>query len=231
MRFPIHPFSVVLAACLFILHSCSQNLPNEQLKEHYSKVYANALNDSDYSTATNSLQHLWVLDHNLAWTLDSLFYHYDRMKNYSACAQIATKIVRAHENDLRFYRISANAHQACKNYDQAIELYERLIQLSDKQADSYYKLGTCWFEKQEYTKAITCMTEVLADSTSLKTTIEVKGQRVPFYAAALNVIGISEAKSGNLKDAVTAFDQALLVQPDFIAAQTNRRNLQYVKAK
>jgi|GEM_PF-3826858 len=84
-----------------------------------------------------------------------------------------------------------------------------------------YTMALCFMELKQYPNAIGYMSRVLADTSSLRQLVVVKGQTVPYYAAALNVIGISDIKQGNFGNGIKAFNAALKAYLNFSAVKNN----------
>ena len=107
----------------------------------------------------------------------------------------------------RYFVLLGNAYLRLKRYDQAIEYYERFIQIApdDKNIDFVYKsLGVCLAGEGRYDEAIF----------KLKIAINLNPDEVSYYYALGNILG----KAGRYEEAVPYFEMSLKLDPGNVYA-------------
>ena len=97
-----------------------------------------------------------------------------------------------------------------KNYDHAIEDYDRATRLNPNDSDPFYRRGLAYFEKNEYNRAIQDFDEAL----KLK----------PDSVAALQKRGLAYEAKRDYDQAIRDYDRAINLQPDYGAAFVRRAN-------
>lgn len=210
------------ALVVFFFYGCTHNTDNKSaLQKHYATVAANANRWNDYYTAAAAWQNLYALDNVNAAMLDSAFWAYSRIPNYKATAALGKDLLRAHMKHETFIATLVTALKENGEYQACIDAARIHVSLSADTVPDYYNMALCFMELKQYPNAIGYMGRVLADTSSLGVFVVVKGQNVPYYAAALNVIGISEIKQGNMANGIKAFNAALKAYPNFTAVKNN----------
>lgn len=214
--------------CLYLLFllppgllSCNNNGTEQRLLKHYAQVADNAVRWNDYATAADAWQNMYALDNANAPLLDSIFYAYCRIPNHAAASALGKDIADAHMDDERFMAALATAHKEAGNYALALEAFDRHSAMTPNRVPDFFGMGICLMEEKKYPASIDLMAKVMADTGSLRQQVEVKGQNVPYYVAALNIIGICEIKQGNTQNAEKAFTEALKLTPNFTSAANN----------
>ena len=93
---------------------------------------------------------------------------YNELKKYSAKGkaesasvlqniEILEEILRTKkymQNDWSIYYLFGNAYNDKKEYDKAIEAFEKAIEINPKKDEAYYNMGNAYNDKKEYDKAI-----------------------------------------------------------------------------
>jgi len=105
----------------------------------------------------------------------------------------------------RYFVLLGNAYLRLKRYDQAIESYERFIQVApdDKNIDFVYRsLGICLAGVGQYDEAIS----------NLKIAISLKRDKADYYYTLGNILG----KTGRYEEAVPCFEMVLKLDPNYI---------------
>ncbi|MFM2307843.1 MAG: hypothetical protein RLZZ367_2512 [Bacteroidota bacterium] len=211
----------IICISLLLLAGCQQTDNKAILKAHYTVVAANANRWSDHYTAAAAWQNLYALDNTNAAMLDSAFWAYSRIPNYKATAALGKDLLRAHVKHEMFMAALTTSLKENGEYQACIDAARIHVTLSTDTMPDYYTMALCFMELKQYPNAIGYMGRVLADTSSLRQLVVVKGQNVPYYAAALNVIGISEIKQGNMANGIKAFNAAVKAYPNFTAVKNN----------
>lgn len=85
-----------------------------------------------------------------------------------------------------------------KNYENALELYQKAIKEKDNEASSLYNSGVCFIKLKDYNNAIDC----------LKKAIHIKKESKYFFN-----LGYCHAASGNFKMALICFNSSWSLNP------------------
>ena len=101
----------------------------------------------------------------------------------------------------------ALAYERDKNYDKAVEYFEKSIERTPDNARERYNLGLVYFEKGDHEKAVE----------AFKKAIELK----PDYDKAYNNLGVEYIRVGRAGEAFDAFSKAVEINPRFAGAYKN----------
>jgi len=93
-------------------------------------------------------------------------------------------------------------------YDEAIECFDKAIQINPKYAEAWYNKGTALDFLGKHNKAIECFKKALSID--------------PDYADAWHNKGIALGKLGKYNEAIECFDKAIKINPDHAEAWYNR---------
>lgn len=151
----------------------------------------------------------------------------ERMRNFEQAYKL-------NPNNLDIIINLANANDEQGNFDLAIEGYNKALKLDNKNALVYNNRGFTYFHKGEYEKALNDYNKALALSPKLAIAKYNKEELLKIlqddekYTEIINKsnkehidykyyfnLGIQEANLGNTNEALTAYNQALKMQPDF----------------
>lgn len=131
----------------------------------------------------------------------------------------------------------ANANDELGNYDLAIEGYNKALELDNKNALVYNNRGFSYFHKGEYENALNDynkalslspklaiakynkdeLIEILQDDEKYSEIIKKSNEKHIDYKYYFN-LGIQEANRGNTNEAMTAYNRAIKMKPDFAPA-------------
>ena len=95
-----------------------------------------------------------------------------------------------------------------EDYDNAIQAFNRALDISPDFADAYEKRGMIWYYKRDFDKA----------SKDYQKALEINPENVGAY----NDFGVIHNDNGNYLEARECFDKALELDPGLISAYSNR---------
>ena len=113
-------------------------------------------------------------------------------------------------NSVILYNLAGAVNAGLKNFDAAIESYEKALKIQPGYADAYYNMGIAYKNKGNLEAAIDCYNQAL----------KIK----PDYAEAYNNMANALKDNGNLEAAIDCYNQALKIKPDYSAAYNNMAN-------
>ena len=125
----------------------------------------------------------------------------------SALADISIAIACAPEN-ARIIALKAEIMKVYGQNNEAIEAYQRAVQLMPSQADWHYNLGLCFEYGRQWDQALACFDTVL--------------QLEPTHLAALNHQAVLYQRMGELLRADANWSSALAISPAYMPARLNR---------
>jgi len=138
-----------------------------------------------------------------------------------------------------------------KEYDKAIECYQKAIEIDPDYGGAYKGMGTAYFYKENYEKAIECYQKAVdidpedagaynnmglaySNKGNDDKAIECYQKAIeidPDYAAAYYNMGLAYSNKGNHDKAIECYQKAIEIDPDLAAAYYNMGNLNYRKRK
>lgn len=119
---------------------------------------------------------------------------YWRVKNNEQCELMANKSLLINSNNAKAHHYLGHIYSE-KEYEKAIEHYEKAIELAPNLTYSYHGLGNAYSYKKEYDKAIECYNKaVLID---------------PQYSSAYHNLGIVYSDKENYDKAIECYDKAI----------------------
>jgi len=200
-----------------------KNTTETGLTAHYQKYYKMMLENNDLDGAIEGLSHLIVLSPSQT-KKDTLGYMYLQANK----PMQAIKVVGNSTSDLAL-RTKAIGFKKLNNLKKAIENYEALIPKSKSVLD-VYELAQLQFSIQRFGEAKATINYGFQNSKEEKVRIFVKGNsylETPIKAAFLNILGLIEFNmdKSNLDKAISIFDEALKIDPQFVLALENKKGL------
>ena len=115
-------------------------------------------------------------------------------------------LIYSEPNILLLNLVSA-AHVGLKNFDQAMENYNKILAINPQDAMAYFNIGTIFSENKEFDAAIENYQNCLKVN--------------PNHAEAYDSMGNALKAQGNLTSAIEKFSQAINLKPNFAQAHYN----------
>ncbi|MGB0895849.1 MAG: tetratricopeptide repeat protein [Flavobacteriaceae bacterium] len=193
------------------------------LVNHYQKYYKMMVENNDLDGAISGLSHLTVLAPSQA-RKDTLAYLYLQANK----PMQALKVVGESTSELAL-KTKAISFKNINNPKKAIENYETLIQKNNNVLDAY-ELAQLQFSIQRFGEAKSTIDYGLQNTKDEKVQIFIQGNNyieTPLKAAFLNILGLIEYNldNSNTQKAIAIFDEALKLDPQFILAIENKKNI------
>lgn len=188
-------------------------------------VYAKAISFGDYEVARVVLFNMIVKHPDSLNFLDSLVTLYFSLGQMPQCILAGTEYIRRDSTNLSVMEMVALSYSQLSKNKEALEMYERMYKQTK---NIYYAYQTA--VQQFYLKRVGECNEtidlILSDpkSSTEKIAISVDQttqQQVPVKAAALNMRGILYKEMNMPDKAKAAFEEALVLMPDFALAKGN----------
>ena len=194
------------------------------LRNHYLKVYKQALNYNDANAAINALQNYIAADNSVLYK-DTLSMLYFNVKSYYSSLLLAEEVFKAVPENVTAMARAAECYDELGDPKTAAGLYEKVVPIT-KSPYHIYKLGICQYQLKRTVECEASARAALADTTSKKigvifTMADGSQQNVPVDAAAANLLGVLKMDAKNFAGAKTDFQLALKLFPDFAGAKGN----------
>jgi tetratricopeptide (TPR) repeat protein len=163
-----------------------------------------------------------------------------RQKNYHEVEFLGKKALISYENNTKMISLLARNAIALKNVELAKTRFEKLLDLNKKTVFVYQNLGYCYFNLQEYEKALSCFKSVITLKDTHQKAILNAGRILniqekykeaePYLRMAIvlaektldheyEALGVSLQKQNNFKEAIDYFSWALEENPTNFRAQ------------
>lgn len=197
---------------------------NMALRNHYLKVYKQALSYNDVNTAINALQNYVAVDNNLSYK-DTLAMLYYNVKSYYSSLLLSEEVYKAAPENVIAMARTAECYDELGDPKTAIDLYEKVVPVT-KNPYHIYKMGICQYQLKRTAECEASAKAALADTSSKRvgvvfTSANGSEQTVPVDAAASNLLGVLKMDTKKFAAAKVDFQQALKLFPDFIGAKGN----------
>ena len=194
-----------------------------ELADHYEAYYKLMLSNNDLDGAIEGLSHLIVLNPSEA-RKDTLAFMYLQANKPLQAIQTSGES----KSDMAL-RTKAISYKNLNNPKKAIEHYEELLSRTKSVTDAY-ELSQLQFSIQRYGEAKATINYGYQNAKDEKVRIFVKGNsylETPIKAAFLNVLGLIEFNmdKSNVAKAVSIFDEALKIDPNFVLAAENKKSI------
>jgi tetratricopeptide (TPR) repeat protein len=197
---------------------------NATLRNHYLKVYSQAIAYNDVNAAINALQGYIATDDNMNYK-DTLSMLYFSSKSYISSLLLAEEVYKAVPANLEAMARAAECYDELGDPKTAVGLYEQVVPKT-KNPYHIYKLAVGQYQLKRTLECENSANLVLRDTTSKKIGVNFAGrdgrtQAVPVNAAAANLLGVIKMDAKDYAGAKLYFQQALSLYAKFDGAKQN----------
>lgn len=194
------------------------------LKNHYLKIYNQAIAYNDVNAAINGLYGYLAIDNNLNYK-DTLSMLYFTTKSYYSSLVLAEEVYKSDAGNTQAMARAAESYDELGDPKTAIALFEQVAPKT-KNPYHYYKLATSQYQLKRVAESELSARTVIADTNSKKVGVNFtlgngQTQAVPVNAAAANLLGVIKMDAKNYPGAKADFQQALTFFPSFAGAKQN----------
>lgn len=199
--------------------------PKTVVQDFDLQLYNKAISFGDYEVARIALFNMIIRHPDSLNYMDSLVTLYFSLGQMPQCIMAGNQYLQRDTNNLSVMEMVALSYSQLSKNKEALAIYEKMFQ---KTGNIYYAYQTA--VQQFYLKRIgECnqMIDIIINdpkSTTDKIAINVDQstqQQVPLKAAALNMRGIIFKELSMADKARAAFEEALIIMPDFALAKGN----------
>jgi tetratricopeptide (TPR) repeat protein len=194
------------------------------LRQHYMKVYNQALTYNDANAAINALHNYIASSNSIAYK-DTLSILYFNVKSYYSSLLLSEEVYKAVPENMDAMARAAECYDELGDPKTAIGLYEKVVPKT-KNPYHIYKLAICQYQLKRTVEAEASARAALADTSSKRigvifTMADGSQQTVSVDAASANLLGVLKMDAKNFAGAKADFQQALKLFPDFAGAKGN----------
>ena len=207
---------------------------NTELKEKMvdldKTLYQNALKYNDFVTAINSVHKIIAKEGTTSTYKDSLAVLYFKSNNYESSYLVTNELLIKKPQDIKLLEINMLSAKNLGDTKYAIAGFKKLFTLSNNPYHGYelanlqLKLKLLTDAQITIEKAIKCK-ELKDFSLPFPNEEEENTQKVPLKSALLYLKGLIYFELKNIDVTKKAYEEALLVFPEFVMAQQNRKAL------
>ena len=213
---------VLVAGCTQF--SFAQKNAGNNLSEHYKKVFQQSLAYNDLSVATEAVHGILASDPEATNWLDTLATLYFQRGAFPQCLLTSNDILKDNPENTNALEMRAISKENLGLLKEALADYEVLYGKT-KNIYHLYQISTIQFGLRRFGECEQTVNAMLADERGKEETILItidRGQqRVPFYAACHNLLGVLQLDMGKKDVAKKHFETALQIYPEFALAKAN----------
>ncbi|MGB1317216.1 MAG: tetratricopeptide repeat protein [Flavobacteriales bacterium] len=215
---------------LMLLIGCN-NSRKSQI-EDLTETFSRTVEMGDYLTSISVMNQIITLDSlNLDYH-DTLAVLYYNTKMYTPAIVSAESVLRKKESQ-KMTALLIKCYEAIGDFESVAGHYKLKVEKNPDDLAAYYEFGLSSFYANQFKSSLSIMNHVLkmpmANSSTVKISTGRIVEKVPYNAAALNVIGLSLLSLGDTTSAKRAFSEALKVYPYFELADENLKILNQAK--
>ena len=131
-------------------------------------------------------------------------------QEYSGAILLLINMIEIDPEDEKLLATLALCHQHLKDFNSAIEAYNKALVIKPDYAEAYINLGSALKEQGKLEEAIEAYNKALAIK--------------PGHAEAYYNMGITLQEQGKLEEAIEAYNKALAIKPDYAQAYNDMGN-------
>jgi len=202
----------------------SSSQPEASKTEFYVKMYQQGVEYNDLAIATQAVHSILVLEPEANNWMDTLSSLYFQRGAFAQCLLTTTEVLKDKPDDEKTLEMQAICKENLGLIKEALADYETLYKQSNS-VFHQYQIATLQYSLRRFGECEDTVNRLLANTDAKDETILIahqKGQqKVPFYAACENLLGVLMMDQGMKQFAKKHFSQALQIYPDFILAKGN----------
>lgn len=213
--------ALALTGCSNNTSHLNANGVDTALVQYHEKVFKQAFENNDISTAIAELNHIIVLDTTRINYMDSLTRYYLLDQNLIGAKRYADKVVAAQPENIEFLEIAALIDQQSNNSEAAIAKLRKIYN-SKQDAKYLYSIAANQLSVENYRGVDATIAEIKAHpdfaSGAVRIDFQANDGGVQFInldAATYYLEGFRYAQSGDKKQALQFLNRALKLNPDF----------------
>lgn len=190
----------------------------------YQKVYEQGLRYNDLAVSTQAVHGIIAADPEATHWLDTLATLYFQRGAFAQCLLTSTEALQNTPGNQTTMEMAAVSKENLGLLKEALADYEQLYSKSQN-IFHMYQISTIQYGLRRFGECEQTVNRLLADPKGKEETILINSergqQRVPFYAACQNLLGVLMLDLGKQDMAKKHFDQAILIYPEFALAKAN----------
>ena len=221
---------MVFAVSIFSMaNGQSKEIQNTQLYKHYQMKYVFGMKYNDSEVAKDALYSMIAMDPNDDSIKMRLCYYYFEQNQFASSLFVSADLLSRHTDQTDALKINALSYENLGIRDKAVAAYETLY-LKTNEISVLYQVAILQFELERYTECKTNLDIVIKDpqAKALKLNFaknETEQQEITLEAASYNVKGMIEKQDGNKEEAKKHFEKALELDPEFMLAMQNLKDV------
>lgn len=221
MKKIIFAFTILLATSAIAQKDTKVELEESKMKQ--------ALLYGDKDVATAAMYNIIAIQGPESTYKDSLAYLYFNKRNYISCFLVTKDILDRKPDNIELLEMSAISLESVGAKDKAIELYEKLIVLSNKSFHAY-KVASLQYEINKLDEAFVSIKKAdqLPNDDTLNISFQVNAnysQNVKLKASIAYLEGLIAIRLEKKPEAKLAFGRAIKLFPDFVLAKGQLESL------
>jgi len=225
---------IMILLILFTVKSFAQEPQKKQNEKSpiywlYDAHYRLAMQYSDYVEAKSALYNLIILDPQNDSLRYNLAYIYFDAGKYPSAILSCKDILATNPNHVGALELSGTSFENLGLKDKALVKYEKLYMVTSS-INSLYKMAFIQFDLKKFSEC-SVNVDILLENVEIENTNVVftaennTSKEFPMKVTILNLKGLVNEQQGNMDIAKKAYEEALVISPDFELAKTNLSNL------
>ena len=199
------------------------------LTEHFLRKYSLAAQWNDFEVAKSALYDLIIENPANDSLLFTLAYYYYENRQYAPNLLISQELLARSPKNLNYLEMAAVSSEALGVRDKALQNYETLYLLTNT-VGTLYKIAFLQYDLKRYNESLTNVT-ILLEKPEINTEKvyfndpQNKSKEYVMKVAVLNLKGLILQDQGDKAGAKKAFEDALVLAPDFVMAKESLAKL------
>lgn len=222
---------LLLIGVLFFNLADAQNteIQQTQLYRHYQMKYVFGMKYNDTEVSKNALYSMIAMDPGDDSLKMVLCYYYFERNQFASSLFVSADLLSRFPDNVDALKINALSYENMGVRDKAIEQYMAL-HLKTQDVSALYQAALLQFELERYNECNTNLDIIIKNpqAKALKISFaknETEQQEVSMEAAAYNVKGMIQKQQGNKEEAKKEFEKAIELEPEFVLASQNLKDV------